>query len=191
MTETTEPPADRADDDLTTETETEAAVETGATTDAEADAEFESGSTSDFDVEETDESESGDEGEGRRTVAFETAADALANVFELDRRSGETITDLETSETGEERQLVATVERSRSAALRHRLASAKRTGRRVGSGAAVLGVLAATAYVVLTLRRFLGDGKADDADHGDSYEGAATLDEPHAIDESSDESPPE
>lgn len=189
MTETTEPPADRADDDPTTETGTEAAVETGVTTDAEADAEFESGSDSDFDIEETD--ESGDGGEGRRTVAFETAADALADVFELDRRSGETITDLETSETGEERQLVATVERSRSAALRHRLASAKRTGRRVGSGAAVLGALAATAYVVLTLRRLLGDGGADDADYGDSYEGATTLDEPHAIDESSDESPPE
>lgn len=99
--------------------------------------------------------------EGPRAVAFETATAKLSEVFEVDGRRGETITDLRTTETDEGRQLVATVEESRSTMVSHRLDSARRTGRRAGSRIAVLAGLAAVGYVVLALRRlFGGDGDA-------------------------------
>lgn len=65
--------------------------------------------------------------DGPRTVDFETATAALTDVFEIDSRRGETITDLRTTAIGEGRQLVATVEKSRSTMLSHRLGTAKRT----------------------------------------------------------------
>lgn len=126
--------------------------------------------------------------EGLRSVAFETAADALADVFDLDRRRGETITDLETAETEDGRQLVATVERSRATALRHRVKNAKRVGRRVGGGAAVLGTLAAAAYLAFTVRRVLSGRREESETNEESEEGGddeISLDEPHAIDDSS------
>lgn len=126
--------------------------------------------------------------EGPQSVDFETAAAALADVFDLDRRSGETITDLETAETEDGRQVVATVERSRATALRHRVDRAKRTGRRVGGAAGVLGTLAAATYLVLTVRRFLRGGRRDEPEGRDEEsedDDGTALDEPHAIDESS------
>ena len=85
--------------------------------------------------------EQSEEESGPRAVDFETATAVLTDVFDIDGRRGETITDLRTTETDEGRQLVATVENSRSTMLSHRLSSAKQTGRRIGSGAAVLAVL--------------------------------------------------
>ena len=110
--------------------------------------------------------------DGPRAVAFETATEALTDVFEIDGRAGETITDLQTTKTDEGHQLVATVEKSRSTLLSHRLNSAKRTGRRVGGTATVLAALATLAYVVLTARRLLGGG--DDAYEDETGEDETT-----------------
>ncbi|WP_254535973.1 hypothetical protein [Halomarina litorea] len=92
--------------------------------------------------------------EGKRAVSFERATEALAEAFDIDRRRGETIADLETTETDQGRQLIATVERRRTTAVREKVRSAKRTGRRVGRTASVLGMLAAVAYGVRRARRF-------------------------------------
>lgn len=177
MSETTEPTSEATD-----ETPEETTAEEGAPDATESDAEPA--------VEHESETERS-VAEGPRSVAFEAAADALADVFDLDRRRGETITDLETAETEDGRQLVATVERSRATALRHRVKGAKRVGRRVGGGAAVLGTLAAVAYLAFTVRRVLngGRGESEESETGDELgeDGGdgTSLDEPHAIDDSS------
>jgi hypothetical protein len=80
--------------------------------------------------------------ESERAATFGGAADTLAETFDIDARSGETITDLSTVETEDGRQLVATVERRRRTAIAARLADARRTGRRVGTLALILGVAA-------------------------------------------------
>ena len=104
--------------------------------------------------------------DGPRAADFETVTAALADVFDIDGRRGETITDLRTTETDEGRQVVATVGQSRSTMIDHRLDDAKRTGKRVGGGAAVLAFLASVAYVVFAVRQLLGedgdDGREDD-----------------------------
>lgn len=105
----------------------------------------------------------GESEEGPRAIAFEKAVEKLAPDFEIDGRKGETITDLETTETEDGRQVVATVETSRSTMLSHRVASAKRTGRRVGIRAAFLGALAAVVYAVFAGRRRVGGSDTDDA----------------------------
>ena len=106
------------------------------------------------DVEEED-SEQGDseEFESERAVAFEEATDTLAETFAIDARSGETITELATTETEDGRQLVATVERTRRTAIAARLADARRAGRRLGVVALVLGVVA----LALSALRSRGD----------------------------------
>ena len=109
--------------------------------------------------------------DGPRAVAFETATEALTDVFEIDGRSGEIITDLQTTKTDEGRQLVATVEKSRSTMLSHRLNNAKRTARRIGGIATVLAALAALAYVVLTARRL---SSGDDAHEDGTVEDEST-----------------
>ena len=111
-----------------------------------------------------------------RAVDFETATAALTEVFDIDGQRGETITDLRTTETDEGRQLVATVENSRSTKLRYRLNSAKQTGRRVGSGAAAFAVLASMGYVVFTVRRLLG-GDSEDMPEGGSQNDESVGDE--------------
>ena len=113
--------------------------------------------------------ERSEEDNGPRAVDFETATAVLTDVFDIDSRRGETITDLRTTETDEGRQLVATVENSRSTMLSHRLSSTKQTGRRIGSGAAVLAVLAVVGYVVFTVRRLLG-GDSEDVSEGGAQE---------------------
>lgn len=100
----------------------------------------------------SDESSDDWEGEGRRAVPFERAADRLEDVFDVDPRRGETISDVETAEDEEGRQLIATVERSRTTAIRERVRTAARTGRRVGRLAFAFGALAAVAYAVLRER---------------------------------------
>ena len=95
------------------------------------------------DRESKQEREGAEVSDGPRAVAFKTATEALTDVFEIDGRAGETITDLQTTKTDEGRQLVATVEKSHSTLLSHRLNSAKQTGRRVGGTATVLAALAA------------------------------------------------
>jgi hypothetical protein len=101
--------------------------------------------------------------EGPRAIAFEKAVEKLAPDFEIDGRKGETITDLETTETEDGRQVVATVETSRSTMLSHRVASAKRTGRRAGIRAALLGALAAVVYAVFAGRRRVSESDADES----------------------------
>jgi hypothetical protein len=116
--------------------------------------------------------------DGARVADFGTAAEALTDIFDIDGRRGETITDLHTTTTDDGRQLVATVEKSRSTMLSHRLNSAKRTGRRVGGGATVLAALAVVVYIVLTARRLLSSDGSDahEDDEGDSQ--PAENDEP-------------
>lgn len=116
--------------------------------------------------------------DGPRAIAFETATETLASAFEIDGRQGETITDFETIETEEGRQLVATVETSRSTMLSHRLASAKRTGRRAGIRAAFFGALAAIVYAVVAgRRRFGGSDPVDEVLLDDDTTGDEALDE--------------
>ena len=99
--------------------------------------------------------------EGERTVDFGSATKTLAETFDIDSRKGETITDLETVDSEEGRQLVATVEHRRRTALAARLASAKRTGRRVGTVALLLGVVGLAVSALLRSR------KSDDLDVDD------------------------
>jgi hypothetical protein len=87
-----------------------------------------------------------------RGVAFETATDELADLFDLDERAGETITSLDTTTVDGTQQLVATVERRRRTALRTRFAAARRTGRRVGTVAGVVGVTAAALSLYRRVR---------------------------------------
>ncbi|MFC6835321.1 hypothetical protein [Halomarina ordinaria] len=115
----------------------------------------------DEESEETHEEETETPVEGPRSTPFETATEALATVFDIDPRRGETITDLRTSDTDEGRQLVAEVERSRKTAVRARVADAKRTAQRVGSLALVLAVVGAVVY---GLRQGKRRGGSDDVD---------------------------
>ncbi|WP_049899151.1 hypothetical protein [Halococcus agarilyticus] len=94
--------------------------------------------------------------DGPRAADFETVTAQLADAFDIDGRRGETITDLRTTETDDGRQVVATVEKSRSTMVGHRLDDAKRTGKRVGGGTAILAFLAGVAYAVFAARRLLG-----------------------------------
>ena len=106
--------------------------------------------------------------DGPRTIDFDTARTALSDAFGIDERRGDTITNLHTTETDEGRQLVATVEKSRSTMLNYRLDSAKRTGQRAGIGASVIAVLAVVVYVVLTTRKLFGNsGQEDDVERGE------------------------
>ena len=100
--------------------------------------------------------------EGERAVDFGSATRTLTETFDIDARKGETITDLSTVESEEGRQLVATVEHSRRTALAARLASAKRTGRRLGTLALVLGIVALAASALRRSRK--DDGLSVDAD---------------------------
>ena len=114
--------------------------------------------------------------DGPRAADFETVTAALADVFDIDGRRGETIADLRTTETDEGRQVVATVEQSRSTMIDHRLADAKRTGKRVGGGGAVLAFFAGVAYAVFTARRLLGED-GDDAREDDTGPEEISIDE--------------
>ncbi|MFD1512691.1 hypothetical protein [Halomarina rubra] len=96
--------------------------------------------------------------EGERAVTFGEAAGSLAETFDIDARSGETITDLSTVETEDGRQLVATVERRRRTAIGARLADARRTGRRLGTVAILLG---AAAVALSALRSRDDDDELD------------------------------
>jgi hypothetical protein len=80
--------------------------------------------------------------ERERAVAFDEAAETLAETFDIDARKGETIDELSTVETEDGRQLVATVEKHRRTAFAARLSDARRTGRRVGTVALLLGIVA-------------------------------------------------
>jgi hypothetical protein len=113
-----------------------------------------------------EEEEDAEEFERERAVAFEEATDTLAETFAIDARSGETITELATTETEDGRQLVATVDRRRRTAIaarqappprpappHARLADARRAGRRLGVVALVLGVVA----LALSALRSRGD----------------------------------
>jgi hypothetical protein len=117
------------------------------------------------DVEEEEDSEQGDseEFESERAVAFEEATDTLAETFAIDARSGETITELATTETEDGRQLVATVERTRRTAIAARLADARRAGRRLGVVALVLGVVALALSALISR----GDDDAEGLDVSD------------------------
>ena len=89
-------------------------------------------------IEETDENETdkteASVADGPRAADLETVTTELADAFDVDGRRGETITDLRTTETDDGRQVVATVEQSRSTMIGHRLDDAKRSGKRVGGG---------------------------------------------------------
>lgn len=114
--------------------------------------------------------------DGPRAADFETVTAELADAFDIDGRRGETITDLRTTETDDGRQVVATVEKSRSTMVTHRLDDAKRSGKRVGGGAAILAFLAGVAYAVFAARRLLGsDG--DETREDDTPPEEISLDE--------------
>lgn len=155
------PPTDSTDTDTDASTETDADTDVSEERVAEGlDAPHDEVRTADesADAETTDEAGETVDGEdtlpeGVRAVAFETAADRLADLFDIDSRRGETIADLETTETDQGRQLVATVTRSRRAAVRERVRSATETGRRVGRGMGILGSIAAVGYVYYRVRR--------------------------------------
>lgn len=114
------------------------------------------------DMDDEEESASEESFEGERAVDFASATGTLAETFDIDARKGETITDLSTVETEEGRQLVATVEHSRRTALGARLASARRTGRRLGIVALVLGVVGLALSAFRRSRR--SDGLNVDTD---------------------------
>ncbi|MFC5970878.1 hypothetical protein ACFPYI_05980 [Halomarina salina] len=106
----------------------------------------------------TEESATEEPFEGERAVDFSEATGTLAETFDIDSRKGETITDLETVESEEGRQLVATVEHRRRTALKARFDSARRTGRRVGTVALVLGIVALAASALRRSRTSESDG---------------------------------
>ena len=114
--------------------------------------------------------------DGPRAADFETVTAALADVFDIDGRHGETITDLRTTETDEGHQVVATVEQSRSTMVSHRLDDAKRTGKRVGGSAAVLAFFAGVVYAVFAARGLLG-GDSDEMYEDDVPPEEISIDE--------------
>ena len=120
------------------------------------------------DMDDEQETEREEPFEGERAVSFDAATGTLAETFDVNARKGETITDLSTVETDEGRQLVATVEHRRRTALSARFADAKRTGRRLGTVALVLGVVAIALSAFRRSRRDdetgldVGDTDADD-----------------------------
>lgn len=148
--------AKRGEETATDEREDERATEERAAEEAEEGRKAQN--------EQTEETEQGARDEGRRAVSFERATEALAEAFGIDRRRGETITDLETTETEQGRQLVATVKRRRTTAVREKVRSAKRTGRKVGRAASVLGTLAAVAYGVRRARRLRRGKSGEDGE---------------------------
>jgi hypothetical protein len=119
-----------------------------------------------------------------RAVPFESATAHLSEVFDVDARQGETITDLETRETDEGRRLVAEVSRSRRTAVRERIRSARRTGRRVGTTAGTIAILLAVAYGLRRGRRRLGrrTGSAEATDAEEESETDISIDEPKRAD---------
>ncbi|MWG36670.1 hypothetical protein [Halomarina oriensis] len=111
------------------------------------------GVTADVEEDVASEDENDEPFEGERAISFGDATGTLAESFDIDAHKGETITDLSTVETEDGQQLVATVEHRRRTALSARLADARRTGRRVGTVALLVGIAAVAISAVRRSRR--------------------------------------